>query len=417
MLRSFAIRAGDEQLSEWDLLLTHTQVATMTVGDTPYGVINDGAIAITDGRLAWIGSRQDLPKITAKKTRSLAGRWTTPALIDCHTHLVFAGDRAKEFAQRLNGASYAEIAASGGGIISTVNATRDATFSELLSQTKHRLDILQTEGCGTVEIKSGYGLNLATELTMLEVVRELDSSAGISVVSTFLGAHTVPAEFKNDSDGYIDLVCNEMLPAVHARKLADAVDAFCETIAFSAAQTARVFSKAQDLGLPVKLHADQLSDSDGAALAAEFKAISADHLEYTSDAGVSALAHAGTVAVMLPGAFLTLGETQLPPIEKFRANGVPIAIATDCNPGSSPVCSLRTTMALATSLFKLTPEECLAGVTRNAATALGLEGDRGTLEIGKRADLAIWDIDHPQVLSYWIGSNELSELLVAGMPV
>jgi imidazolonepropionase len=301
--------------------------------------------------------------------------------------------------------------------MSTVNATRDANFGELLSQTKRRLDVLQAEGCGTVEIKSGYGLNLATELTMLEVVRELGNRAEISVVSTFLGAHTVPIEFKNDRDGHIDLVCNEMLPAVHEKKLADAVDAFCETIAFPTAQLARVFSKAQDLSLPVKLHADQLSDGGGAALAAEFNATSADHLEYTSAAGVSALADAGTVAVMLPGAFLTLGETQLPPIEQFRDHNVPIAIATDCNPGSSPICSLRTTMALATSLFKLTPEECLAGVTRNAATALGLGSDRGTLEIGKRADLAIWDINHPQVLSYWIGSNELSELLVAGMPV
>ena len=417
MLRSFAIRAGDKQLHKWDLLLTDTHIAAMTAGELPYGVIKDGAIAIADGRIAWIGPSQDLPENTAKKTRSLAGKWTTPALIDCHTHLVFAGDRAKEFEQRLNGASYAEIAAAGGGIMSTVNATRSANFGELLSQTKRRLDVLQAEGCGTVEIKSGYGLNLATELTMLEVVRELGNRAEISVVSTFLGAHTVPIEFKNDSDGYIDLVCNEMLPAVHEKKLADAVDAFCETIAFSTAQLARVFSKAQDLSLPVKLHADQLSDGGGAALAAEFNATSADHLEYTSAAGVSALADAGTVAVMLPGAFLTLGETQLPPIEQFRDHNVPIAIATDCNPGSSPICSLRTTMALATSLFKLTPEECLAGVTRNAATALGLGSDRGTLEIGKRADLAIWDINHPQVLSYWIGSNELSELLVAGMPV
>jgi len=417
MLRSFAIRPGGELLHKWDLLLTDTSIATMKAGATPYGIIDDGAIAIADGCLAWIGSRHALPEHTALNSRSLAGRWITPALIDCHTHLVFAGNRAKEFEQRLNGASYAEIAATGGGIMSTVNATRSATFSDLLTQTKRRLDILQTEGCGTVEIKSGYGLNLDTELTMLEVVRELGKGPGISVISTFLGAHTVPTEYKNDHDSYIDVVCDEMLPIVHEKGLADAVDAFCETIAFSPQQTRRVFAAAQALGLPIKLHADQLSDTGGAALAAEFAAISADHLEYTSAGGVAALATAGTVAVMLPGAFLTLGETQLPPIRQFRDAGVPIAIATDCNPGSSPVCSLRTTMALATSLFKLTPEECLAGATRHAAQALGLSHDRGTLEVGKRADIAVWDIDHPQVLSYWIGNNELSELIIAGTVV
>ncbi len=401
----------------WDLLLTDANIATMVAEGPAYGAIQDAALAIADGNIAWLGAAQDLPEANIAETRSLQGRWITPALIDCHTHLVFAGNRAQEFEQRLKGASYEEIARAGGGIMSTVNATRDASTGTLLSQTQARLQTLRAEGCATVEIKSGYGLNLESELRLLEVVRELERNAGISISSTFLGAHAIPTEFKNDSDGYIDLVCNEMMPAVVERELADAVDAYCETIAFSTAQIARVFESARACGLPVKLHADQLSDGGGAALAAEFSALSADHLEYTTDSGTDALAQAGTVAVLLPGAFLTLGETQVPPIEQLRDKRVPIAIATDCNPGTSPVCSLRTTMSLATSLFKLTPEECLAGATRNAATALGLEADRGTLETGKRADLAIWDIDHPQVLSYWIGTNELSELFVAGQPL
>jgi len=398
----------------WDLLLTDANLATMAADGPAYGAIQDGALAIAGGKIAWVGAASDLPEANITETRSLAGRWITPALIDCHTHLVFAGDRAREFEQRLQGVSYEEIARAGGGIMSTVNATRDASAETLLSQTQARLQTLRGEGCATVEIKSGYGLNLESELRLLEVVRELGRVAGISISSTFLGAHAIPVEFRNDSDGYIDLVCNEMMPAVHERELADAVDAYCESIAFSTSQISRVFEAARSCGLPVKLHADQLSDGGGAALAAEFSALSADHLEYTTDSGTDALANAGTVAVLLPGAFLTLGETQVPPIAQLRDKYVPIAIATDCNPGTSPVCSLRTTMSLATSLFKLTPEECLAGVTRNAAIALGLAADRGTLATGKRADLAVWDIDHPQVLSYWIGTNELSELFVAG---
>lgn len=414
MLRSIAILKTMRHMTNWDLLLTDANVATMVEDGPAYGIIEDAALAIADGNIAWIGYARDLPQANITAKRSLQGRWITPALIDCHTHLVFAGDRAREFEQRLQGASYEEIARAGGGIMSTVNATRAASTDTLLEETRARLQALRAEGCATVEIKSGYGLNLESELRVLEVVRELAHGANLTICSTFLGAHAIPVEFKNDSDGYIDLVCNEMLPAVHERGLADAVDAYCESIAFSAEQIARVFEAAQARGLPVKLHADQLSDGGGAALAAEFAALSADHLEYTPASGINALADAGTTAVLLPGAFLTLGETQVPPIRQLRDKGVPIAIATDCNPGTSPVCSLRTTMSLATRLFKLTPEECLAGVTRNAALALGLSADRGTLETGKRADLAIWDINHPQVLSYWIGTNELCELLVAG---
>jgi len=415
MLRSIAIHSGDTRLPDWDLLLTDLNVATMADGCGPYGLIENAAVAIADGRIAWIGTKGGLPPAASvQETRTYDGRWLTPALIDCHTHLVFAGNRAAEFEQRLSGASYEEIARAGGGIMSTVNATRAAGSDGLLGQTAARLDILRTEGCATVEIKSGYGLNTQTELRMLEVIRELGKQSGISIIGTFLGAHAIPAEFRGKTDTYVDLVCEEMLPAVHEDKLADAVDAYCESIAFSPGQVARVFETARSLGLPVKLHADQLSDCGGAELAAEFDALSADHLEYTSAKGIDALAASATVAVLLPGAFLTLGETQRPPVEQLREVGVPIAIATDCNPGTSPVCSLRTTMALATSLFRLTPEECLAGVTRNAARALGLAADRGTLEVGKRADIAAWDIGHPRDLSYWIGQNELTELLVSG---
>lgn len=413
MLPCNAIPVDEGSMQALDLLFTDARVATMLEGGNAYGVIENAAVGIAGGSIAWIGKQSHLPAVEAAATRSMAGLWLTPALIDCHTHLVFAGNRAAEFEQRLKGVSYEEIARSGGGIMSTVNATRAAGDAELISQTAARLDILKGEGCATVEIKSGYGLDVGTELRLLDVARNLAADCGLSVATTFLGAHAVPTEFRDRADDYIDLVCEEMLPAVHERQLADAVDAYCEPIAFSADQVGRVFEKAASLGLPVKLHADQLSDSGGAELAASFGALSADHLEYTHAAGVSALASAGTVAVLLPGAFLTLGETQLPPIDRLREQDVAIAIATDCNPGTSPVCSLRTTMALATSLFKLTPEECLAGVTRNAAHALGYD-DRGTLEVGRRADIAAWRIGHPQELSYWIGSNELTDLYVAG---
>ena len=396
-----------------DLLLTDARIATMAGDD--YGVIDDGAIAIADGRIAWIGPQSDLPDKAATTTRSIAGRWITPALIDCHTHLVFGGDRAGEFEQRLRGASYEDIARAGGGIMSTVRATRDASADELYAAALPRVQALAAEGVGTIEIKSGYGLSIESELKMLAVARQLGEATPVTIRTTLLAAHTVPPEFQNNADDYIDLICDELLPEVVAGRLADAVDAYCESIAFSADQIAKLFERSTELGLPVKLHADQLSDGGGAALAARHNALSADHLEYTSPAGVAAMASSGAVAVLLPGAFLTLGETQLPPIDSLRAQGVPIAVATDCNPGTSPICSIRTAMMLAARQFRLTPEECLAGVTRVAATALGLN-DRGTLETGKRADIAIWDVSHPRELAYWIGTPQLSELLLADTP-
>lgn len=399
-------------MPDWELLLTDARIATMRAGAQDYGVIEDGAIAIENGDIAWIGPHSELPDAVAKSTRSLGGRWVTPALIDCHTHLVFAGDRSGEFEDRLRGASYEDIARAGGGIMSTVRATRDASADALYAAALPRVLALAAEGVGTIEIKSGYGLNIESELKMLSVARQLGEATEVTIRTTLLAAHTVPPEFGDNADAYIDLICDELLPEVVAGNLADAVDAYCETIAFSPAQVARLFARATALGLPVKLHADQLSDGGGAALAAQFSALSADHLEYTSAAGVGAMADANAVAVLLPGAFLTLGETQVPPINALREKNVPIAIASDCNPGTSPICSLRNAMMLATRLFKLTPEECLAGTTRVATNALGLD-DRGTLEVGKRADIAVWDVGHPRELAYWIGTPQLAELLLA----
>ena len=415
MLTCFATCSMEKRLPapdlHCDLLLTDANLATMEAGGNTYGAIENAALAIRDGRIIWLGPMSGLPEITATETRRIAGRWLTPALIDCHTHLVFAGDRAREFEQRLQGVSYEEIARTGGGINSTVNATRQADPASLLDSARRRLDALMKEGVATIEIKSGYGLDRDTELTMLEVARALGAQTGASIVTTFLGAHSIPSEYKGRPNDYIDLLVSEVLPAAYERGLVDAVDAYCESIAFSTAQIAKVFECAAGMNIPVKLHADQLSDGGGAELAASFSALSADHLEFTSAAGVSALAKAGSAAVLLPGAFLTLGETQLPPIAMLREQGVPIAVATDCNPGTSPVCSLQTAMSLATSQFKLTPEECLAGVTREAARALNLHDDRGTLQIGKRADIAEWDINHPSELSYWMGLNPLTKLI------
>ena len=371
-------------MATWDLLLTGAAIATMRHDAEDYGVINDGAIAVAGGRIAWLGSAGELPKGTARDTRDVDGHWVTPALIDCHTHAVFAGDRGGEFEQRQSGASYAQIAAAGGGILSTVQATRAASHAQLLELSTPRINAMVSAGAGTVEIKSGYGLDVANEIKMLKVARELGEAAGISVMTTLLAAHAVPEEYAGNADGYIDLVCNEVLPEAAARGLADAVDAYCESIAFDADQVARVFETAHALGLPVRLHADQLSNCGGAELAARFNARSADHLEYTAAAGVAAMAGSGTVAVLLPGAYLTLNETQLPPVAALRQHGVPIAVATDCNPGTSPLLSLREAMALASRVFGLTPAECLAGTTREAARALGLGEDRGTLETGKR---------------------------------
>jgi imidazolonepropionase len=402
-------------MANWDLLLTNARLATMREGDTPFGTVDEAAVAIHAGTIAWLGPLASLPEGTATNTVDVDGRWITPALVDCHTHLVFAGNRAREFDLRLQGVSYEEIARQGGGIMATVDATRRADEGTLLHGSLARLQALLQDGVATVEIKSGYGLDTGSELKMLRVARQLATISGVSVQTTFLGAHAVPREFAGRKSDYINLLIEEMLPAVATAGLANAVDAYCESIAFSADEVARIFESARSLGLPVKLHADQLSDTGGAELAARFDALSADHLEYSSIAGIEAMAASGTIAVLLPGAFLNLRETRVPPIDAMRAAGVPLAVATDCNPGTSPVCSLQAAMHLATSLFRLTPEEALAGTTRNAAKALGLE-DRGILDIGKRADLAIWNIDHPAELSYWLGLNPLHGLLVEGRP-
>lgn len=394
-----------------DLLLTDARIATMT--GPGYGVIEDGAIAIEGENIAWVGPQSEVPDLAADESRSVDGRWITPALIDCHTHLVFAGDRSGEFEQRQGGASYEDIARAGGGIMSTVHATREASADALYASALERIHALMAEGVATVEIKSGYGLDIETELKMLKVARRLGDAVPVTVCTTLLAAHAVPPEFADDVDGYVDLICNELLPEVVAGRLADAVDAYCESIAFDAGQVESIFSRAHELGLPVKLHADQLSDGGGARLAAAFGALSADHLEYTPAAAVETLAESGTVAVLLPGAFVTLGETRRPPVAALRANGVPIAVATDCNPGTSPICSLHAAMMLAARQFRLTPEECFAGVTHAAAQALGLP-DRGTLAKGKRADIAIWDFAHPRELAYWFGTPRLAELLLGG---
>jgi imidazolonepropionase len=390
----------------WDALWTNARIATMRAGR--YATIDPGAIAAREGRIAWVGGIRELPgepRVIARSVHDVGGRWVTPGLIDCHTHLVFAGDRAREFELRLQGATYEEIARAGGGIISTVAATRAATEEALEAAAMRRLRALAAEGVTTIEIKSGYGLRTDAELKSLRVARRLGATAPVTVRTTFLGAHAVPPEFKDRAEDYIAGVCDEMLPAVAAAGLADAVDAFCERIAFSPEQTARVFERAAGLGLPVKLHADQLSDRGGAALAARFRALSADHLEYTSEAGVRALAEAGTVAVLLPGAFYFLRETQMPPVAALRAHGVPIAVSTDCNPGSSPMTSILLALNMACTLFRLTPEEALAGVTCHAARALGMAATHGTLEVGKACDLAVWDIGTPAELAYAIGAN------------
>jgi imidazolonepropionase len=397
----------------WDSLLINVNLATMAEGGAPYGAIENGALAIEGGRIAWLGPAAELPRHEAGEVIDGAGGWLTPGLIDCHTHLVFAGDRSGEFEQRLTGASYEEIARAGGGIARTVAATRQASHAELEEAAARRLACLLAEGVTTIEIKSGYGLDRGTEIKMLEVARRLGQEHPIDVRTTFLGAHALPKEYANDRAGYLELVCGQVLLEVAERGLADAVDAFCEGIAFSPEEVARVFDAARALGLPVKLHADQLSDLGGAALAARFEALSADHLEYASEAGIRAMAGAGTVAVLLPGAFYTLRERQLPPVELFRRHGVPIALATDCNPGSSPITSLLAILNLACNLFGLTPEEALAAITRHAARALALD-DRGTLALGKRADLALWRIHRPAELSYWFGFAPLEIVLRDG---
>ncbi len=400
----------------YDRIWLNARLATMAPGADGLGLVTDAAIACVDGKIAYAGPSADLPAgWDARERTDCEGRWITPGLIDCHTHLVYGGDRAQEFEQRLAGASYEEIARTGGGIVSTVQATRAANEAQLVASALRRLDALMAEGVTTLEIKSGYGLETATEMRQLSAARALSNHRAITISTTFLGAHALPPEANGDKDAYIDLVCREMIPSVANAGLADAVDAFCEGIAFSAAQTERVFLAANSAGLPVKLHADQLSNLEGAALAARHQALSADHLEHTDAAGAKAMAASGTVAVLLPGAFYFIRETKVPPIDLFRQAGVAMAVATDCNPGSSPLTSPLLAMNMAATLFRMTVEECLLGMTRHAAKALGLQAETGTLEPGKWCDLAIWDIERPAELVYRIGFNPLHARIWRGL--
>ncbi len=402
----------------WDSIWINAHLVTLREGK--YGSIRRAALALDQGRIAWVGAREDLPGEPvqlAREVHDCEGRWITPGLIDCHTHLVHAGNRAREFELRLHGANDAEIDSAGVGIASTLRETRDASEMELIRSASARLKHLLDEGVTTVEIKSGYGLDAATELKMLRVARLLGESGAVTVKTSFLGAHALPPEYRGRADAYVDLLCAELLPAVAAAGLADAVDAVCDSGVFSAQQTRRLFEAAAALHLPVKLHADQFSDSNGAALAAGFGALSADHLEHANEHGVRAMAAAGTVAVLLPGAFCFLRQKQSPPLGLLRSHGVPIALATDCNPGSSPSTSILLMLNLACTLFGLTPEEALAGVTCHAARALGLGATQGTLEVGKDADFALWDIEEPAELAYALGDNRCAGVVKRGQPV
>ncbi len=386
----------------FDRLLTNVRAATMSArGTDALGIIENAAIGVTGGKIAFIGPENALPAgAKARETADGGGKWATPAFIDCHTHLIYAGNRAEEFEKRLQGISYEEIARAGGGILSSVRATRGATEQELFDLALRRMKTMLMESVGTFEIKSGYGLDLATERKILRVATRLRDETNLRIQRTFLGAHALPPEYEGRAGDYIDFICTEMLPALHAEKLVDAVDGFCENIGFSRAQIEKVFKKAQELGLPVKLHAEQLSNSHGAALAAQYGALSADHIEYLDEEGVQAMEKAGTVAVLLPGAFYFIHEKQAPPVELLRKHNVKIAIATDHNPGTAPTLSLLLMLNMACTLFHLTPEEALLGVTRHAARALGFENVCGTLEEGKAADLALWDVSHPRDLCY-----------------
>lgn len=402
-----------------DSLWLELHLASMA-GSTPYGILEDGALAVADGRIVWLGPQAALPRDAPARARSvhrLDQAWVTPGLIDCHTHLVYAGSRAAEFEMRLNGATYQEIAEAGGGILSTVEAVRKASEEALFTQSAGRLAAMQAEGVTTVEIKSGYGLNTDSELKMLRVARRLGRERPATVVATFLGAHALPPEFRGRPDAYIDRVVEEMLPRIVAQGLARAVDVFCERIAFTPAQSERVLAAARRHGLDVKVHADQLSDGKGAALAARFGALSADHLEYAEEDGAAAMAAAGTVAVLLPGAFYFLRETRRPPVDLLRGKGVPMALSTDCNPGTSPTTSPLLMMNMGCINFGLTPAEALSGFTVNAARALGLQRRMGTLEVGKQADFAVWRIDEPAELAYRMGGNPCRLTVRAGEAV
>ncbi|RZI31441.1 imidazolonepropionase [Pseudomonas orientalis] len=390
-------------------LWQHCHVATMAQGK--YSIIEDAAMVTAGSLIEWIGPRNQAPTADYAQVHDLQGAWVTPGLIDCHTHTVFGGNRSGEFEQRLEGVSYADIAARGGGIASTVRATRAATEDELFASAEKRLRSLLRDGVTTMEIKSGYGLDLANERKMLRVARRLGEALPVSVRATCLAAHALPPEYKDRADDYIEHICNEMLPALAAEGLVDAVDAFCEYLAFSTEQVERVFKVARQLGLPVKLHAEQLSSLHGSSLAARYQALSADHLEFMTEEDAIAMAAAGTVAVLLPGAFYFLRETQLPPMDALRKHGVKIAIASDLNPGTSPALSVRLMLNMACTLFRMTPEEALAGATQHAATALGMGDTHGSLEVGKVADFVAWQIDRPADLAYWLG-GELDKRVV-----
>lgn len=415
-------------MTQFDTLILNANIATMNsefgfnldkTADnvTPYGQILNGAIAIKDGKIAWIGTAEQLSDqtsdFTATQTIDLQGKWLTPALIDCHTHLVYAGNRSNEFEMRLNGVSYEDIAKQGGGIVATVKATREASFDELYAQSEKRLKALLSEGVTTVEIKSGYGLDLDSERKMLQVAKKLGEDYGINVQKTYLAAHATPPEYKGQNDAYIDKVC-EWLPILHGEGLVDAVDGFMENIAFNGEQIKRVFEVATSLGLPVKLHAEQMSDMGGGALVASFNGLSADHIEYLSGMSIDKMANADTVGVLLPTAFYVLRETKLPPIDKMREKGVAMAVSTDCNPGTSPSTSILLAMNMACTLFKLTPEEALAGATLFASQALGLQASKGKIAVGYDADFVVWAVARPADLSYLIGQNPLNEVWVSG---
>lgn len=390
-------------------LWQHCHIATMAHGN--YSIIEDAAMVTAGQVIEWIGPRSEVPTADYAQVHDLQGAWVTPGLIDCHTHTVFGGNRSGEFEQRLEGVSYADIAAQGGGIASTVRATRAASEDELFESAHKRLRSLLRDGVTTVEIKSGYGLDLASERKLLRVIRRLGDALPVSVRATCLAAHALPPEYKDRADAYIDHICSEMLPALAAEGLVDAVDAFCEYLAFSPEQVERVFKVARQLGLPVKLHAEQLSSLHGSSLAARYQALSADHLEFMTEEDAIAMAAAGTVAVLLPGAFYFLRETQLPPMDALRKHGVKIAIASDLNPGTSPALSVRLMLNMACTLFRMTPEEALAGATQHAATALGMGATHGSLEVGKVADFVAWQIDRPADLAYWLG-GELEKRVV-----
>jgi len=403
-------------VAKGDRIWTNARLATLDPGRPGLGIVEGGAVAVRDGRILFAGPAAELPpsELTGAETIDCDGRWVTPGLIDCHTHLVHAGNRAREFEMRLAGASYEEIARAGGGIVSSVSSVRSTDEDGLVRESLPRLDALLAEGVTTVEIKSGYGLTVADELKMLSAARKLSEKRDVAIVTTYLGAHATPAEYKGRNGDFLREVVLPGLEAAHAKGLIDAVDGFCEGIAFSPEDMRLVFEAAEKLGLPVKLHADQLSNLHGAALAAEYGALSADHLEYTDEEGAAAMAKAGTVAVLLPGAFYFIRETKKPPVELFRKHGTPMALATDCNPGTSPLTSLLLTMNMGATLFALTVEECIAGITREAARALGRLDDIGTLQPGKAADLAIWDIAEPAELVYRIGFNPLHSRIRAG---